>query len=91
MQREESYEEQIRDCTARLKDVNILFFLFHIFYCVQLEIFKCAHYIEPLFLFYFSLSQIANQAEQRADLAERTMAKLQKEVDRLEGNTLTCL
>ena len=26
------------------------------------------------------------QAEQRADLAERTMAKLQKEVDRLEGN-----
>lgn len=27
-----------------------------------------------------------NQAEQRADLAERTMAKLQKEVDRLEGN-----
>ena len=25
------------------------------------------------------------QAEERADLAERTMAKLQKEVDRLEG------
>ncbi|CAF4317867.1 unnamed protein product, partial [Didymodactylos carnosus] len=43
MQREESYEEQIRDQTTRLKD-----------------------------------------AEQRADLAERTMAKLQKEVDRLE-------
>ncbi|CAF4574636.1 unnamed protein product, partial [Rotaria magnacalcarata] len=43
MQREESYEEQIRDLSSRLKD-----------------------------------------AEQRADLAERTMAKLQKEVDRLE-------
>ena len=26
-----------------------------------------------------------NQAEQKADLAERTMANLQKEVDRLEG------
>ncbi|CAF0732611.1 unnamed protein product [Didymodactylos carnosus] len=48
MQREESYEEQIRDLTTRLKD-----------------------------------------AEQRADLAERTMAKLQKEVDRLEGNMST--
>jgi len=45
VQREESYEEQIRDLTTRLKD-----------------------------------------AEQRADLAERTMAKLQKEVDRLEGD-----
>ena len=33
------------------------------------------------------LSIIRVQAEQRADLAERTMAKLQKEVDRLEGNT----
>ena len=47
MQREESYEEQIRDLTSRLKD-----------------------------------------AEQRADLAERTMAKLQKEVDRLEDELL---
>ena len=28
------------------------------------------------------------QAEQRADLAERTMAKLQKEVDRLEDELL---
>ncbi len=28
------------------------------------------------------------QAEQRADLAERTMAKLQKEVDRLEGKNI---
>jgi len=47
MQREESFEEQIRDLTTRLKD-----------------------------------------AEQRADLAERTMAKLQKEVDRLEDELL---
>ncbi|CAF0946699.1 unnamed protein product [Brachionus calyciflorus] len=47
IQREESYEEQIRDLSARLKD-----------------------------------------AEQRADLAERTMAKLQKEVDRLEDELL---
>jgi len=31
IQREESYEEQIKDCTARLKDViifNIFFFFF---------------------------------------------------------------
>jgi len=48
IQREESYEEQIRDISARLKD-----------------------------------------AEQRADLAERTMAKLQKEVDRLEDELLS--
>ncbi|CAF1052018.1 unnamed protein product [Rotaria sordida] len=47
IQREESYEEQIRDLTTRLKE-----------------------------------------AEQRADLAERTMAKLQKEVDRLEDELL---
>ncbi|CAF1621937.1 unnamed protein product [Adineta steineri] len=47
LQREESYEEQIRDLSTRLKD-----------------------------------------AEQRADLAERTMAKLQKEVDRLEDELL---
>lgn len=48
MQREESYEEQIRNCSAQLKD-----------------------------------------AEQRADLAERTMAKLQKEVDRLEDELVS--
>jgi tropomyosin-1 len=47
IQREESYEEQTRDLSTRLKD-----------------------------------------AEQRADLAERTMAKLQKEVDRLEDELL---
>ncbi|RNA11830.1 Tropomyosin [Brachionus plicatilis] len=47
IQREESYEEQIRDLSHRLKD-----------------------------------------AEQRADLGERTMAKLQKEVDRLEDELL---
>ena len=44
IQREESYAEQIKECTARLKE-----------------------------------------AEQRADMGERTLAKLQKEVDRLEG------
>ncbi len=31
------------------------------------------------------------QAEQRADMAERTMAKLQKECDRLEGIKITKL
>jgi len=47
IQREESYAEQIKECTTRLKE-----------------------------------------AEQRADLGERTMAKLQKEVDRLEEELL---
>jgi len=47
IQREESYAEQIKECTARLKE-----------------------------------------AEQRADMGERTLAKLQKEVDRLEEELL---
>jgi len=47
LQREDSYEENIRDLSGRLKD-----------------------------------------AEGRADMAERTMAKLQKECDRLEDELL---
>ena len=46
---------------------------------------KDVNFLNFIILFLNFTINFNKQAEQKADLAERTMAKLQKEVDRLEG------
>ncbi|RWS28428.1 hypothetical protein B4U80_00621 [Leptotrombidium deliense] len=76
-QREEAYEQQIRVMTAKLKEVSsTLMSLFFVPQAMQKE--------EEYEMTIRQMTAKLQEAEARAEFAERSVQKLQKEVDRLE-------
>lgn len=82
LQREDSYEEQIRTVSSRLKEVTVYvsYVVLFVLYCLStISDVPCDSSV------LFSPTTVSLQAETRAEFAERSVQKLQKEVDRLEG------
>lgn len=86
-QKEDKYEEEIKILTDKLKEVSWL--------SSSWKIYPTS--VSPLFLnyyfyyYYFKICAVCVcQAETRAEFAERSVAKLEKTIDDLEGKTFRC-
>lgn len=89
-QRVEEYKRQIKSLSVKLKEVMSFTFwhnLLHNSTNWHLDVFLLVCQVK-LFI-KKSWFEICFQAEARAEFAEKTVKKLQKEVDRLEGNVLS--